>query len=186
VSTTTRPPRPGEVDGVDYFFISEEQSKDIEAADGFAELAIYNGVRYGVTKSEFKTKLDTGLTFLIVEPSGIDHYVKPALDAGAIHLKYFITVPQTVRLERFKKRLDADLAEVMDRHTPTIEDELNKKKQIQSCVEMGLKRYKAMLTVEPGWIDLVAWDGVLSGLDSPNHNMSVILGKIQQMNLNSN
>ena len=185
VSTTTRPPRAGEKEGVDYFFISEEESKAIEARDGFAELAIYNGVRYGVTKEEFKTKLDSGLTFLIVEPSGIDHYVKPALDVGAIHLKYFINVPQNIRLDRFKKRLDEDLAAVMDRRTYTAHDEIEKKCQIQKCVEAGLKRYKAMLTVEPGWIDMAAWDGVLSGLDTPEHNLALIQAKIQQTNLNS-
>lgn len=185
VSTTTRPARAGEVEGVDYFFISEEQSKAIEAQDGFAELAIYNGVRYGVTKEEFKKKLDTGLTFLIVEPSGIDHYVKPALDVGAIHLKYFITVPQDIRIQRFKKRLDDDLAQIMDTTVNGKNEEIAKRCAVQACVEAGLKRYKAMLTVEPGWIDMAAWDGILSGLDSPNHNLSVILGKIQQMNLNS-
>ena len=59
VSTTTRPARAGEVEGVDYFFISEEESKSIEADDDFAELAVYNGIRYGVTKAEFKSKLNT-------------------------------------------------------------------------------------------------------------------------------
>jgi guanylate kinase len=184
ISTTTRPPRAGEVEGVDYFFISEADSKDIEAQDGFAELAVYNGIRYGVTKEEFKKKLDTGLTFLIVEPSGIDHYVKPALDVGAIHLKYFITAPQSIRLERFKKRLDDDLGQIIHRHAYR-DDDTMKAEDIRKCVEAGLKRYKAMLTVEPTWIDMAVWDGVLSGLDSPEHNLAMILGKIQQMNLNN-
>ena len=65
VSTTTRAPRTGEQEGIDYYFISREQSKRYEIEDNFAELAIYNGTRYGVTKQEFKSKLETGLTFLI-------------------------------------------------------------------------------------------------------------------------
>ena len=184
ISTTTRPPRAGEVEGVDYYFISEEESKSIEAHDGFAELAHYNGVRYGVTKEEFAEKLLTGLAFLIVEPSGIDHYVKPALDVGAVHLKYFINVAQATRLERFKKRLDDDLAEIMDRRTWHVQEELTKKKDIQTCVDAGLKRYKAMLTVEPDWINMADWDGILSGLDAPEHNLAVILGRVQQLYLN--
>ena len=186
VSTTTRPPRAGEVEGKDYFFISEADSRDIEAADEFAELAIYNGVRYGVTKEEFKKKLDTGLTFLIVEPSGIEHYVKPAVDAGAVHLKYFVNTPLNVRLERFKKRLDDDLEQIMMKFTngrPAEED--LKRQEIQRCVNAGLKRYKTMLTVEPDWINMADWDGVLSGSCSPEKNLARILADVQQLKLNS-
>ena len=172
VSTTTRPARAGEVEGVDYFFISEEESKSLEANDDFAELAVYNGIRYGVTKAEFKSKLDTGLTFLIVEPSGIDHYVKPALDVGAKHLKYFVDVDLSTRIKRFTARLAEDLSK-MDKNT-----------NLEKFVSASLIRHAAMLQVEPGWVDLVKWDRVLNGNDTPEHNLSLILADVMMLNHN--
>ena len=172
VSTTTRPARAGEVEGVDYFFISEEESKSLEANDDFAELAVYNGIRYGVTKAEFKSKLDTGLTFLIVEPSGIDHYVKPALDVGAKHLKYFVDVDLGTRIKRFTARLAEDLSK-MDKNT-----------NLEKFVSASLIRHTAMLQIEPGWVDLVKWDRVLNGNDTPEHNLSLILADVMMLNHN--
>lgn len=54
VTTTTRDPREGEVDGVDYYF-REFSNEDI---DEFVEQTIYNDNRYGLTKAEVQTKLD--------------------------------------------------------------------------------------------------------------------------------
>jgi guanylate kinase len=52
VSATTRRPRPGEVNGVDYYFLSEEDF-DRRAREGdFAEHAVYAGNRYGTLRSE--------------------------------------------------------------------------------------------------------------------------------------
>jgi guanylate kinase len=47
VSCTTRPPRPGEVDGVHYTFVSREQFDDLVAEGHFLEHASYNGNLYG-------------------------------------------------------------------------------------------------------------------------------------------
>ena len=47
VSATTRPPRPGEVDGRDYVFVSEERFADVMNEDGFLEHAEVFGHRYG-------------------------------------------------------------------------------------------------------------------------------------------
>src|SRR5579859_4930261 len=88
-STTTRPPREGEVEGLDYHFISVEESKSIEAAGGFAELAIFRGHRYGVKKKDLKKKREMVPAFLILEQRGIDHYVHQPPDMGAVWLNYF-------------------------------------------------------------------------------------------------
>jgi guanylate kinase len=54
VSATTRPPRPGEVDGRDYWFLSpEEFDRRVEAGD-FVEHAVYAGNRYGTLRSELE------------------------------------------------------------------------------------------------------------------------------------
>jgi guanylate kinase len=60
VSATTRPPRPGETQGVDYHFLSSEEF-DRRAADGeFVEHATYSGRRYGTLRSELEGRLRRG------------------------------------------------------------------------------------------------------------------------------
>ena len=54
VSHTTRPPRTGEVDGVDYHFASDEAFDRMLAADGFAEWANVHGRRYGTSLDEVR------------------------------------------------------------------------------------------------------------------------------------
>jgi len=60
VSATTRERRKGEVEGENYFFISEEKFKEIEAADGFIESAVVHGHYYGTPKKFVDKKLDDG------------------------------------------------------------------------------------------------------------------------------
>ena len=52
VSATTRDPRPGEVNGVDYHFLSEEDFERRVAAGEFVEHAVYAGNRYGTLRTE--------------------------------------------------------------------------------------------------------------------------------------
>ena len=60
VSATTRPPRPGEVDGVDYHFLSEAEFDERLAAGDFVEHASYSGHRYGTLRSELECRLTAG------------------------------------------------------------------------------------------------------------------------------
>lgn len=60
VSATTRPPRPGEVDGVAYHFLSEAEFARREAAGEFAETAPYGGARYGTLRAEVERVLAAG------------------------------------------------------------------------------------------------------------------------------
>jgi guanylate kinase len=54
VSATTRPARPGEVDGRDYYFLSPEEFERRVAAGDFVEHAVYAGNRYGTLRSELE------------------------------------------------------------------------------------------------------------------------------------
>jgi guanylate kinase len=54
VSATTREPRPGEEDGVDYHFLSPEEFEERVEADDFLEWAEYAGNRYGTLRSELE------------------------------------------------------------------------------------------------------------------------------------
>ena len=61
VSATTRSPRPGERDGIDYHFLSEAQFDDLVASDGFVEWAIVHGQkRYGTLRSEIAKYIARG------------------------------------------------------------------------------------------------------------------------------
>jgi guanylate kinase len=60
VSATTREPRAGEQDGVDYHFLTDEQfARGIEEG-AFVEWAEYSGRRYGTLRSELRRHLDAG------------------------------------------------------------------------------------------------------------------------------
>ena len=54
VSTTTRPPREGEVDGVDYHFITEDEFLSHIAYENIVFYQRFNGHLYGITKHEFQ------------------------------------------------------------------------------------------------------------------------------------
>src|SRR5690606_3986572 len=58
VTATTRPPRPGEVNGADYHFLSEEAFDRLEAENGFIEHATVYGRRYGVPRDEVASRLE--------------------------------------------------------------------------------------------------------------------------------
>ena len=65
VSATTRPPRPGEVDGVDYHFLSEAEFDERLAAGDFVEHASYSGHRYGTLRSELESRLKAGVPVVL-------------------------------------------------------------------------------------------------------------------------
>jgi guanylate kinase len=60
VSATTRAPRPGERDGVDYHFLTPEAFEAQVAAGAFLEFANYAGHRYGTLRREVDERLERG------------------------------------------------------------------------------------------------------------------------------
>ena len=64
-SCTTRPPRPGEIHGKDYFFLSKDQFQQKIANDEFIEHAEVHGNFYGTPKSEIVEKLLSGQDVVI-------------------------------------------------------------------------------------------------------------------------
>jgi guanylate kinase len=60
VSATTRAPRPGEEEGVDYHFLSDEDFARRVDAGEFVESAEYSGRRYGTLRSELQRHIDAG------------------------------------------------------------------------------------------------------------------------------
>ena len=60
VSCTTRAPRPGEVNGVSYHFVTDERFDELVAQDAFYEWAHVHQNRYGTLKSVVREELDAG------------------------------------------------------------------------------------------------------------------------------
>ncbi len=65
VSMTTRSPREGEKEGVDYFFVSEEQFKKEIKNKSFLEYALVHGNYYGTPKKSVLDSLDKGLDVIL-------------------------------------------------------------------------------------------------------------------------
>ncbi len=65
VSCTTRLPREGETDGVDYHFITKERFQELLKEDAFAEHAEVHGNYYGTLKSELTGRLERGIDVLL-------------------------------------------------------------------------------------------------------------------------
>ena len=75
VTTTTRPPRPGEVEGVDYYFVTEGQFLAAIAANEFVEHVTYEGKYYGTSSLECQRIIDSGKTpAVILDPKGVSAF----------------------------------------------------------------------------------------------------------------
>jgi guanylate kinase len=96
LTTTSRPPRPGNVEGVDYHFISEIQFKEMVGRQEFVEYNKYAGNYYGTEKTVLDTSLRAHeVVFTQVETNG-----KRAFDRLKIpHLSIFL-MPESIEVLR--------------------------------------------------------------------------------------
>jgi guanylate kinase len=87
VSATTRPPRPGEQDGVAYHFLDDGQFEDRVQTGAFVEHATYSGNRYGTLRSELERRTAEGVPVVLeIEVQGA-RQVRAALpDAVAVFI----------------------------------------------------------------------------------------------------
>lgn len=65
VSATTRPPRAGEREGVDYHFLSDAEFDRLLREGAFVEHACYSGNRYGTLRSELERRLERGVPVVL-------------------------------------------------------------------------------------------------------------------------
>ncbi len=103
VSATTRSPRPGEQDGVSYYFVSKEAFLDMIQKDAFLEYDDHMDNYYGTPKSQVEEKLQKAHVILDIEPNGAFNVRKARPDAVLI----FIAPPSLQDLEnRLRSRGD--------------------------------------------------------------------------------
>ena len=96
VSATTRPPRPGEEEGVSYYFVTKEQFEQMIAQDAFLEYDAHNNNWYGTPEKQVEEKLQQGHVILDIEPVGAFNVQKKRPDATLI----FIEAPSWEEMER--------------------------------------------------------------------------------------
>ena len=96
VSATTRPPRPGEVDGVHYYFVTRERFEEMIRQDAFLEYDAHADNYYGTPRAQAEEKMEQGLLLLDIEPMGAKQVKQAAPDAVLI----FIMPTSRQELER--------------------------------------------------------------------------------------
>lgn len=108
ISATTRSPRPGETDGVEYFFKTREEFEAMIAADELIEHAQYVGNYYGTPRSYVEEQLEAGKDVILeIEIQGALKVKKRFPDT----LLLFVTPPSA---EELKNRLVGRGTEAMD------------------------------------------------------------------------
>jgi len=122
ISTTTRPPREGEKDGVDYFFVQREEFEaDIRAGE-FLEYAQVHGNYYGTSLKPVRDALEAGK--LVIFDIDVQGHAIARERMGDLITSVFVTTPTLGELEKrlhsrrtddesiIKKRIDNALVEI--------------------------------------------------------------------------
>ncbi len=113
VSCTTRPPRPGEVDGTDYQFVSEKQFLEHRDRGDFAEWAVVHGKYYGTLKSAIKRVLEGGKHVMMdIDVQGAAQFA--AVWPGAV-LIFMLPPSVEVLLARLQERNTEDGSTLLTR-----------------------------------------------------------------------
>jgi guanylate kinase len=87
VSATTRAPRPGERDGIEYHFMTADEFDRRAADGGFVEHAAYSGNRYGTLRSELERRLESGVPVVLeIEVQGARQVRRAMPDAVAVFI----------------------------------------------------------------------------------------------------
>jgi guanylate kinase len=123
VSATTRAPRPNEVEGSDYFFVSEDQFKARIAADDFLEHALVFGNHYGTPRSAVMKALADGRDVLFdIDWQGTQQLRQQARDDV---VSIFVLPPSKEELERRLRLRAQDSEDVVARRMAKANDEIS-------------------------------------------------------------
>lgn len=122
VSHTTRAPRPGETDGVQYHFVSVEQFKQLIAEGVFLEWAEVFGNYYGTSRRAIETELAKGRdVFLDIDWQGAQQ-IRPQVPGV---LSIFILPPSVAELEKRLNGRGTDSAETIAKRMQQAHSEIS-------------------------------------------------------------
>ncbi len=151
VSVTTRPPRPGEVDGKDYHFVDHARFKAMVAAGEFLEHATVFGNRYGTPKPPVLTQLMAGRDILF----DIDWQGTQQLTESAENdiVRVFVLPPSAPELERRLRGRAQDSDAVIAQRMAKANDEMSHWAEydyviVNDDLDASVARVQAILTAE--------------------------------------
>lgn len=150
VSMTTRLPRPGEIDGVHYYFCTREEFEKVIQEDGFLEYAEYNGNYYGTPEAPIRRLLSEGKNVILeIEVQGAEKVMDHRSDLVSI----FITIPSVEELERRLRGRGTETEEVIRGRLKTAQYELARAFRYQYVVlndevELATARINTIIDAE--------------------------------------
>ena len=122
VSATTRSPRSNDIEGKDYFFISQEKFSTFEEEDAFIESAIVHGNKYGPLKDYVDSKLSKGINLILdIDVQGF-HQIKRK---NILNTSIFIVPPSIKDLKVRLENRNEDAPEAIDQRLKNAIEELN-------------------------------------------------------------
>ena len=123
ISYTTRPPRPGEIDGEDYFFVNNDDFADMQEQNEFLEYAKVFDYCYGTPKKPVKNILDKGRDILFdIDWQGTQQLMNNSKDDL---VKVFVLPPSIEELERRLKERKQDKDEIIQKRMSRASDEMS-------------------------------------------------------------
>ena len=150
VSMTTRPPRPGEIEGADYYFTNQAAFQSILANEGFLEWAQVHGEYYGTPKQfALNTLAENKDIVLDIDVQGALQVKKSYPQA----LMIFIIPPSVEILEQRLRRRGTETEEKIQRRLANAKKELSLMNQydyvvINTTIEEAYQRLNAIITAE--------------------------------------
>ena len=131
ISMTTRFPREGEKDGVDYYFTSQEDFENKIKENGFLEYVKYGVNYYGTPKKAIEELVESGKTVILkIEVEGAGNVRKIYPDAVSI----FIMPPSLTELSHRLKNRGTETEEDICRRLKIAEDEMQRAKEYNYIV----------------------------------------------------
>ncbi len=131
VSHTTRLPRKGDIDGSDYFFVSEERFMQLFEAGNFLETAEVHDYKYGTSKDFIDENIERGVNvFLEIDVQGFEE-----LKSKNVKFKSIFILPPSIHelMNRIQKRgLDSET--VIEKRMKNALNELTKAKEYDYLV----------------------------------------------------
>jgi len=123
VTTTTRPPRPGEKHGVDYFFLSEEEFKEKLARGRFFEHALVYDHYYGSGRDYVETQLEAGYdVILVIDVQG----ARSIRDLGVEAVFVYLLPPSLSELRRRLEGRKTDTPGVIEKRLSRAREEISR------------------------------------------------------------
>lgn len=121
VSATTRAPRSGEVNGVDYYFVTDDEFRSMIDNNGLLEYAKYNNSYYGTPVKGVQDAVNAGkVCFLIIEVQGAQKVMEMFSDCVSI----FLLPPSEEILRQRLYGRNTDSAEIIEKRLEIAKTEL--------------------------------------------------------------